>query len=105
MDGDEIVFKANRSKRDGDFCFELVYGYDEILLEGGIKKNKPGSEFTIKIDALEMDGEEILRGDILFSGEYEEEIVKPEGEKVNVMELTEDDWYDILWEISENLYY
>ena len=46
-----------------------------------------------------------MRGDILFSNDYEDEILKPEGEKVNVMDLTEDDWYEILWEISDNLYY
>ena len=46
-----------------------------------------------------------MRGDILFSNDHEDEILKPEGEKVNVMDLTEDDWYEILWEISDNLYY
>lgn len=105
VDGDELALNVERSKKDGDFRFELIYGYDEMLLEGGIKEGKTGVEFTIEIDTFELDGEEILRGDILFSKEYEEEIVKPEGEKVNVMDLTEDDWYEILWEISENLYY
>ncbi len=104
-DGDESTLSIEKSKRDGDFRFELTDYYDEVLLEGGVREDKPGVEFTIEIDTLELDGEELLRGDILFSNAYEEEIVKPEGEKVNVMELTEDDWYDILWDISENLYY
>lgn len=105
VDGDELALNVERSKRDGSFRFEFTDGYEEMLLEGRIKESTADGELTIKIDTLELAGEEILRGDILFSGEYEEEIVKPEGETVNVMDLTEDDWYDILWEISENLYY
>lgn len=104
-DSDEIAFSVERSKRDGDFRLELLYDYYEMVLEGGIEETKPGVEFTLNIETFEVDGEEILRGDILFSNAYEEEISKPEGEKVNVMDLTEDDWYDILWEISDNLYY
>ena len=104
-DGDELVFSVEKSKRDGDFCFNLLYDYYEMVLEGGIKETKPGSEFTFTIKTFEVDGEEILRGDILFSNDHEDEILKPEGEKVNVMDLTEDDWYEILWEISDNLYY
>lgn len=104
-DGDELTFSVEKSKRDGDFRFGLIFDYYEMVLEGGIKETKPGSEFTFKIKTFEIDGEEILRGDILFSNDYEDEILKPEGEKVNVMDLTEDDWYEILWEISDNLYY
>ncbi|MDE7332240.1 MAG: hypothetical protein K2O16_08345 [Lachnospiraceae bacterium] len=90
--------------KKGDFSIDLAYDYNELAIKGDIEKITPGSEFCINIDSLEVNREEVLSGDIYLSNECGD-IEKPkEGEKVNVLRLTEDEWYDILWEISENLY-
>ncbi len=97
-------FGLEYDKKKGDFIFEIAADYNELVLEGDIEKIKKGSEFAINIDSLEVNGEEVLSGEIHLSNECGE-IEKPEeGEKLNVLRLTEDEWYDIFWEISENLY-
>ena len=96
-------FGVEYNKKKGDFKFDLMFDYTEFVLEGDIDKIKPGSELSIGIDTFEVDGEEVMSGDIYLSNECGE-IVKPEGERVNVLKLTEDEWYEILWEMSESLY-
>ena len=51
----------------------------------------------------EMNDTELLAGDITFSDEAGE-ITKPEGERRNIMRMTQADWYKILFEIAGNLY-
>ncbi len=97
-------FGLEYDKKKGDFNFELAADYNELAIKGDIEKVKKGSELTINIDSLKINGEEALSGEINLTNECGE-IEKPkEGEKLNVLRLTEDEWYDILWEMSENLY-
>ena len=63
----------------------------------------PGSEYFITIDTFKVDGEEIFYGDITVSNECGE-IEVPEGDLRNALKMTEDDWYEILYEIAYSLY-
>lgn len=102
--GEELILTAELDKENGDFRFELEEEYYfSMLLKGKIEKTVPGSEYAIIIDTFKVDDEEILYGDIIVSNECEE-IEAPEGDLRNVLKMTEDDWYDILWELSYYLY-
>ncbi|MBD5546406.1 MAG: hypothetical protein HDQ97_03290 [Lachnospiraceae bacterium] len=104
VDDEELIFTAECDKESGDFRFELEEEYYfSMLLEGNIEKTVHGSEYTITIDTFKVNDREILYGDITVSNECGE-IEVPEGDLHNVLEMTEDDWYDILGEISYYLY-
>ena len=89
----------------GEFFQKELAGktFPEGLLEGEIERTVPGSELTLSIDTFEMNDTELLAGDITFSDEAGE-ITKPEGERRNIMRMTQADWYKILFEIAGNLY-
>ena len=93
--------------RQGKGRYGINVGYGlytlDYLMQGEIEKTVPGSELTLRIDTFEMNGTEFLAGDITFSDEVGE-IAKPEGEKRNIMRMTQGDWYGILMEIAGNLY-
>ena len=101
---EELIFTAELDKENGVFRFEFEEDYYfSILLKGKIEKTVPGSEYAIIIDTFKVDNEEILYGDITVSNECGK-IEVPEGDLRNVLKMTEDDWYDILWELSYYLY-
>lgn len=104
IDGEELILTAEYDKETGDFSFEFGEEYYfSVLLKGNIEKTVPGSEYTVIIDTFKVDDEEIFYGDITVSNECEE-IEVPEGDLRNVLEMTEDDWYEILYEIAYYLY-
>lgn len=99
-----MSFELEYNKKKGDFSFDIAYDYNELSLEGDIERVAPGAELSVNIDSLKVNREEALSGSIYLSNECGE-IEKPEdGEKINILRLTEDEFYEILWEISENLY-
>lgn len=100
---EELNFEVEYNKNSGDIAVEIYDYYSDLTFNGNIDRSIPGSELKIEIDSVEMDQEEILYGDITISNECGE-IEKPEGEKLDVMELTEDDWYDIIEEIIYGMY-
>ncbi len=106
-DGGEIEFCLEYDREKGDLEYGINVGYGlytlDYLMQGEIEKTVPGSELTLRIDTFEMNGTEFLAGDITFSDEVGE-IAKPEGEKRNIMRMTQGDWYGILMEIAGNLY-
>ncbi len=101
-DGEELYFDVNYDKNTGDFYVNVYDDYSDFALSGNIDKSIPGSELIIEIESLEVDYEEVLSGDIIISNECGN-IEKPEGEELDVMKLTEDDWYDIMEEILYNM--
>lgn len=88
---------------NGDLEIEAYDYYDEIFFSGNLYKSVPGSELEIEIYSVEIDYEEVLYGDIVVSNECGE-IVRPEGEEFNLLEMTEDEYYDILSEIIYSMY-
>lgn len=104
VDGEELTLAAGIDKEDGDFRFELEEEYYfSMLLKGNIEKTVPGSEYVITIDTFKIDNEELLYGDVTVSNECGE-IQVPDGDLRNVLKMTEDDWYDVLWELFYYLY-
>lgn len=102
IDGEELYFDVNYDKSTGDFDIDIYDYYSDFSLSGNINRSIPGSELIIEIENFEVDYEEVLYGDITISNECGD-IEKPEGEEVDVMKLTEDDWYDIMEEILYNM--
>ena len=106
-DGSEMEVRLEYDMEKGDLELRISAGYGfytlDYLLEGEIDRTVPGSELTLSIDTFEMNDTELLAGDITFSDEAGE-ITKPEGERRNIMRMTQADWYKILFEIAGNLY-
>lgn len=106
-DGSEMEVRLEYDMEKGDLELRISAGYGlytlDYLLEGEIDRTVPGSELTLSIDNFEMNDTELLAGDITFSDEAGE-ITKPEGERRNIMRMTQADWYKILFEIAGNLY-
>lgn len=88
---------------NGDLDIEAYDDYSEGIFSGNIYKSVPGSELEIDIYSLKFDHEEVLYGDIIISNQCGK-IEKPKGDKFNVLEMTEDDYYDILGEIIYGMY-
>ena len=104
VDGEELVMEAKYDKDSGDFQFAMEEeDYLSLLTKGNIDRSVPGSEYFITIDTFKVDGEEIFYGDITVSNECGE-IEVPEGDLRNALKMTEDDWYEILYEIAYSLY-
>ncbi|MDE5909583.1 MAG: hypothetical protein K2H52_12715 [Lachnospiraceae bacterium] len=104
VDGDKLILAAEYDKDSGDFRLALEEEYYfSVLVKGSIEKTVPGSEYVIIIDTFKVDDEELFYGDITVSNECEE-IKVPEGDLRNVLKMTEDDWYEILYEIAYYLY-
>lgn len=106
-DGDTMEVSLEYDMEKGDLELKISAGYGlytlDYLLEGEIDRTVPGSELTLSIDTFEMNDTELLAGDITFSDEAGE-ITKPEGERRNIMRMTQADWYKIAFEIAGNLY-
>lgn len=104
IDGEELILEAAYDKDSGDFQFALEEeDYLSVLAKGSIEKTVPGSEYMIVVDTFKIDNEEIFYGDITISNECGE-IEMPEGDLRNALKMTEDDWYEILYEIAYSLY-
>ena len=88
---------------NGDLDIEAYDYYSEWIFSGNIYKSIPGSELEIDIYSLKVDYEEVLYGDIIISNQCGK-IEKPKGNRFNLLEMTEDDYYDILAEIIYGLY-
>lgn len=104
IDGEELILEAEYDKNNGDFqvALEEEY-YISVFAKGTIEKTVPGSEYMIVIDTFKVDNEEIFYGDITVSNECGE-IEVPDGELHNALKMTEDDWYEILYEIVYSQY-
>lgn len=101
--GEELYMDVEYDKSNGDFSIDIYDYYSDCVISGNIESTIPGSELVIEIDSFELDYEEILYGDITISNECGD-IEKPEGDELNVMELSMDDWYEILEEIMYSMY-
>lgn len=88
---------------NGDLDVEAYDYYSELIFSGNIYKSIPGSELEIDIYSLKIDYEEVLYGDIIISNQCGK-IEKPRGDRFNLLEMTEDDYYNILGEIIYGLY-
>lgn len=102
--GEEISIDVEYDKSTGDFVIDIYDYYSYFTMSGNIERTIPGSELAIEIDNFELDDEEILYGDITISNQCGS-IEEPEGEELNALELTEDEWYDIIDEIMYSIMY
>lgn len=85
FDGDDAAIGLEYWKNNGDFSIEIGDDDASIEVEGGITKADSGKKLVIGLDTIAYDGEEILSGELTVSGEAEE-IEKPEGDMVNLLE-------------------
>lgn len=103
LDYETLYLDMEYDMGNGDLEIEAYDYYDEFLFSGNLYKSVPGSELEIEIYSMEYGYEEILYGDIIISNECGD-IVRPEGDEFNLMNMTEDEYYDILSEIIYGLY-
>ncbi len=103
LDYETLYLDIEYDTGNGDLEVEAYDYYDEIFFNGNLYKSVPGSELEIEIYGVEIDYEEILYGDLVISNECGE-IVRPEGDDFNLLEMTEDEYYDILGEIIYSMY-
>lgn len=99
---EELNMEVEYDKNSGDFSIDIYDYYSDLIMNGSIDKSVPGSELIIEIESIEMDGQELLSGDITISNECGE-IEKPEGERLDVLKMTEDEWYAVEEEILSNM--
>lgn len=97
--GDEMVFDIRYTKETGDIEFEcLEYGYSLIFFAGNIEKTDDDT-VTIDIDTIEVDEEELMSGEMIMIDGCDK-IEVPEGEEVDLLNLSEDEWYDLVDEVA-----
>lgn len=102
-DEPEYGVDLTHNKESGDISLEYFeYGFGRCLLEANIEKVSE-TEMKISIDSLEIEEEEILSGDIILSSQCGT-IEKPEGEPVNLLQMTETDWVSLIMEIGMYFY-
>lgn len=96
---DEYVLDVRYTKETGELEFEILeYGYSLIFFAGSIEKTAD-DEVTLNIDTIEVDEEEIMSGEIIMvDGCGELQI--PDGEELDLLNLTEDEWYDLVDELA-----
>ncbi len=96
---DEMVFDIRYTKETGDIEFEcLEYGYSLIFFAGNIEKTDDDT-VTIDIDTIEVDEEELMSGEMIMIDGCDK-IEVPEGEEVDLLNLSEDEWYDLVDELA-----
>lgn len=103
IDYETLYLDIEYDTGSGDLDIEAYDYYSELTFNGNIDKTIPGSELVIDIYSMDMDYEEVLYGDIIISNQCGE-IEHPEGDTFDVLEMTEDDYYDILGEIIYRMY-
>lgn len=104
LEGEELNLEMKYDRGSGNFDLAVSDYYSEFTLSGNIDRTIPGSELMLEIDSFEADYSEVFYGDITISNECGA-IERPEGETLNIMTMTEDDWNDIMAEmIAEILY-
>lgn len=103
---EDMIFTLEYDKDGGDFQFNIgldEYGYiSTFLLEGAVEKSVPGKKFVISIDNFALDDEELLAGDIVITNQCGD-IVKPEGERLDITKMTDEEWEEFLQEIYDNM--
>lgn len=99
---EELNIEVEYDKNKGDFSIDIYDDYNDFIINGSIDKSIPGSELVIEIESIEMDGQKLLSGDVTISNECGE-IEKPEGERLEVLKMTEDEWYAVEEEILSNM--
>lgn len=103
-------YDSDYNRTSGDYNITLAGKGDEaegsLVMEGNVSNLKPGESFDIAMDTISVtwDGEELAT----LSGNYyikpmEGEVSMPEGEEVDVLAATGDDWTEIGREAGENL--
>ncbi len=103
LDYETLYLDIEYDTGNGDLEMEAYDYYDEIFFSGNLYKPGSGNALEVEIYSVEIDYEEILYGDLVISNECGE-IVRPEGDDFNLMEMTEDEYYDILSEIIYSMY-
>lgn len=89
--------------KNGEISFEILEDEYSLLYFAGSLEKKDDTTVSFSIDSLEIEEEQIMSGDITISEECGE-IVKPEGEERNVLQMSEADWEEIIWELAMALY-
>lgn len=102
--GEELYMDLEYDKSSGDFDIDIYDYYSDCIISGNMESTIPGSELVMEIYSVEIDDEEIFYGDITISNECGD-IEKPEGDELDVLLLTQDEWYDILEEIVYSIIY
>lgn len=103
MDDQGMIITLEYDKDRGDF--QINAGFDNgiylttLLLEGDIDRSK---ELRINLDNLEIDEEEILAGEITIY-DKPRKIEKPEGKKLDILKMSEEEWEEIIEEIFNNM--
>lgn len=106
-DGNEtFAIDLKYSGKNGNFSVEFtedMHGYEESLLymKGSLQKTDQ-STITISIDSLDIEEETILSGDIVMENICDT-IERPQGRERELLLLTEDEWYEILYEVAMSL--
>lgn len=111
-DGEEISlsFDSDYDRETGDYVVKLAAGngVDEgsLDIEGNVSNLVPGESFDIAMDTIKVNwaGEELAT----LSGSYglkplEGEVAMPEGEEVDVLAATAEEWNEIGQEMSGNI--
>lgn len=99
----KIVMDTRYTKESGEISFELLEDdYSLIFLSGSMEK-ADASTIAFGIDALEVEEEMILSGDITIQNQCDE-IEVPEGEEMSLFLMDEEDWQMILWEVAMSMY-
>lgn len=102
-------------KGSGEWNIELglvVPGFQSsFLAEGSVEDLKKGSQFNILLDDVTIKAYDTTAPVLEIEGSYgveplKEAVVNPAGDAktLNVLKLSEDDWYDIGREIEDNMY-
>lgn len=86
----EEGFTFEYDKKSGDFSIEV----DDESLEGNISKKGKGFEMKLELEEF----------DLTISVTGDTKLEKYEGDKIDVSDLDEEDWEDIMSDMYDNLY-
>lgn len=101
--GTSYILDVRYTPEDGEVSMEYLEDEWSYLFLMGTFEKTDDSTLEIEVDTFEVEDEELLSGEMVIVNEAGD-IEKPDGEEINFLTMTEEEWTDIIMEAYEMFY-